>query len=172
MNVDITKAKIEFPQIGKTAFYQIIIDGVEWGKADATPKGRHGYKFIFKDVAGNIIFRKNEPRQRSSSQVYRAYAKNKAEISVALRAELIAMIKDGCLLHPDIVRKAAKQETERRQRELDTFTKIEKQKWEREATNLLKSLDGYVMTGLASKEKPHAEDITRVVEALKWAQSQ
>ena len=170
--IDLAKANIEFPLIGKGLQRQIMIDGVEWGSVWSTPEGRHGSKFGFKDAA-NVSVRYAPLPHRSGFRVpparyYEARAKNKASVDEALRTTVVAMITAGALKSPDEVRTKAEEAKGKRQKEIDNEIAEKRARWEAQAMRALVNMKGYVMTG----EKPHPEDIDAVIEAMEWAQGQ
>jgi hypothetical protein len=164
-HADITKAKIEFPGYG--IYRQIMIDGVVWGEARAMPEGRHGSKFSFKNAAGVSVRHTPPPKGPVHRRTYwAAYAKNKAGIDKALRDAVIAMVTAGDLLHPDIVRKAAVQDKDKRQREIDEADAAKRKLWEDKAREAIDPFAAYL------GESNTSDLIAKVIEAMQWAQAQ
>lgn len=160
-HIDITKCKFDFEHSGKTGhrITKILIDGVEWATAHGTTEGRHGFKFFFRDAAGNTVKRPPPPRQEGSRQYpassYSVTTKNRAEIDDKLKATMIMMIKALDLRHPDAAREAAAAAGSKRQQEIDAIKEEKRKLWEDKAREAL-------TTG----------SLSAIIEAMEWAQSQ
>jgi hypothetical protein len=153
---------------GKTSVYEIHQDGILWGTAHGTPKGRAN-EYIFLDAAGRTIRFQSE---RSGLIRVKPYDKVVTVIATHTDAPRnlahIAKvhIKEGNWQSPEIAKAAAEQAAIERTARQHAAIKEKRDRFAVEARKAIRPLAGTLTP------EGEAQLIDGIIEAMEWAQSQ